>query len=77
MLRRADRGQRSRGRDPRRGELDLLECDRRLGLAAEAEALADCRRRVAQLRRGRLLVGVAPAPVLASTSLGGAGVGYQ
>ena len=69
---RAPRGRRRvagrRGLEPRRGQLDVLERDRQLGLAlAEAEMRGEARRGGAQLVVRGLLVLEAPAPVLAPT----------
>jgi hypothetical protein len=60
-----DLRERGRRREPRRRQLDRLERDRLLGLAAEPKPLADVGGGCAEVGERRLLVGVPPAPVLA------------
>ena len=63
---RADLGERAGDRDPRGGQLDRLERHRLLdAVERDPELLGERGRRRAHLLGGRLLVLVAPAPVLA------------
>jgi Mg-chelatase subunit ChlD len=65
-------GQRRGRAQPRRRQLDVVEGDGLLGVAAEPEPLADLRRGGVQVGERGLLVLIPPPPVLAE-----AGLGYQ